>query len=127
MIQLGSIVNSPEFAQAFTILRSVGSFDYNGRWIEGTPIEIPTKGTIVPVQGIALQALAAEADRVSGAMDFYSQTPMYITRGEGDLGLTIPATSDRILWHGSYYRLKSVSDLSNFGFYRATGIRTAGN
>lgn len=56
-----------------------------------------------------------EGDRVTGMMCFYSQQPIHITRPEG--------TSDEIVWKGERYRITFLFPWSDFGYYKAIGVR----
>lgn len=120
MISLDEIIEDPDFAQPFYVYRSTGSF-IDGVWTESTPKRIQMYGVIVVANARELR-MVPEGDRIQGAMDFYSLSPLYVTRTGQSQG-----TSDKILWRGDYYKLLSVRNWIDFGFYSATGERIAGD
>lgn len=123
MINMRRIVHSREWQQSFTVIRSTGDF-VDGRWVEDTPTEIEVRGAIIPMNAIELQQVP-EADRVRGGVKFYTTIQLNVTRGETDT--QVAGTSDRIKWHGDYYRLFSVNDYADYGFYVSSGERVTGN
>lgn len=114
MINVGRIVNSRNFAQTsgFTVYRQTGSWE-RGRWV--------TSETTTQMQGTVTAASSKdliqvpEGDLIKGVMCFYSQQMIFETRPEG--------TSDEIVWQGDRYRVFSVFPWSDFGYYKALGVR----
>jgi len=104
-------------AQSYTVKRTTGSFT-RGRWAADTPTEIEMFGVVTVVNEKELQQIP-EADRITGAMYFFSKDPIYVTR-EG-------AVSDKIYWQGDWYRIFQIAQWPDYGYYRATGVRTTGN
>lgn len=119
MIGVGEIVNDPDFAQAFTIMRSTTSFVLGGVSNNTTPV--PGFGTITVASGNDLDQVP-EGDRVKGAMMFHSTAILYETHADGTPGL-----SDTIVWRGQNYRLITVAPFADWGYYRAIGVRMSGN
>lgn len=117
---LSHVVLHLGYVQTFTVLRSVGGDWVNGRWVEATPTTITMNGVVEVAQEKDLRALP-EGDRVQGMMVFHSPSQMYVTRGGTDQG-----TSDIVVWKGQQWRLKSVWDYSDYGFYKAIGERIIG-
>lgn len=118
MINVGRIVNSKNFAQAFTVFRETGSWQ-NGRWISvETPIQM--SGVITAASPNDLNQVP-EGDRVTGTMCFYSQQEIFETRAN-DPNVK-DGTSDQILWNGYRYRVSSVMPWSDYGYYKAIAVR----
>lgn len=113
------IIEDPDLAQAYTIYRSTGAW-VDGRWVEGTPVRVPAKGTIVVAREKDLRQVP-EGDRVGGMMVFYNKAEIFPTRIT-----TNGATSDKIFWHNDWYKIVSVSPYGDYGFYSAIGERITG-
>jgi len=120
MIQVGDIVNDPDFAQpgGVTIIRTRGSFVAGG-WRANAPISIQSSGTIVPAEAEALEQVP-EGDRVSGSLQFLTTDPIYETLE------SLGAISDKVDWNGQTYRVQSVTPWKDFGFYSAILVRMTG-
>lgn len=120
MIDLSELVDDPDFAQEFTLLRSTGNF-VDGRWVENPKTTVVMTGVITPMSARELQQMP-EADRVIGSINIYTLQPLYTTTGGSP-----QRTSDQILWKGHYYKLFQINDYSDFGFYHSIGQRVTGD
>lgn len=119
MINLTRVVNSPRFAQAFTVNRYTGTFQRGG-YVAAAPTQLPFYG-IVQVATDEDINMVPEGDRVAGMMSFISQQEMYLTdsdRPDGTSGL-----SDRILWNGDMYKIVARRPDVSYGFWKAVGGR----
>ncbi|KPV60719.1 hypothetical protein QJ48_04105 [Paenibacillus sp. A3] len=125
MINVGRIVNSRNFAQlkGFKVYRTTGEW-VRGRFVTTSETPIQFQGTITVANADDLQQVP-EGDRVTGMMCFYSQQPIYITRSEGEHSAA--GISDEIVWQGDRYRIISVNPWQDFGYYKAFGVRMAGD
>lgn len=119
VIQIGDIVLDPDFAQQFTVYRSIGDW-VNGRWTESTPEQIIMTGVISVMNERELQAIP-EGDKVKGAMVFHTTQELFVTRNGQTKG-----TSDKIYWRGDYYRLFNIAPYADYGYFRAAGERITG-
>ncbi len=119
MINLAELIVDPDFAQKFNVYRSTGSF-IKGVWTEGTTTVIEMVGVVTVMSSKDLRQIP-EGDRITGAMTFYAQGELFVTRDGQYLG-----TSDKIYWRGNYYKLFSVSPWVDYGFYSAHGDRILG-
>lgn len=115
MINIAEIVNDPDFAQAFTILRSTGSW-VNGTWTPATS-SLPAFGVVEPASSKDLK-MVPEGDINSEPMSFYSSAPIYTTRNEGT-----PAASDILVWRSQNFRVLNVFEYEDFGYYHAIAVR----
>lgn len=112
MIDVGSIVVDPDFAQPYTVHRKSGAW-VAGRW-EPTEDDLPYFGAIMVATQRDLNMIP-EGDRVSGMMMFFAVKPLNLTSETG--------TSDEITWKNERYRLTAMLPWSDFGFYQAFGVR----
>lgn len=109
-INMADVVNSTEFTQPLTVIRHTG-----GKWIDGDYIEIENTISIKGVVSAASDKdidLTAEGGRVSEYKTVHTTTRLYTTDNEG--------TSDVIIWNGEKYKVMSVMDAGDYGYYRAT-------
>jgi hypothetical protein len=120
MIDVEDVIEDDDLAQDYIIYRSTGSF-VGGRWIEGTPVQVEACGTIYVAKEKDLVQVP-EADRVSGAMVFYNQAVIYLTRNTPSKGI-----SDKIYWDENYWKVVSVGPYKDYGFYKAIAERITGN
>jgi len=54
-------------------------------------------------------------------MNFHTNQALYVSR-EG----TYEGISDKIYWRNNYYKLASVLPYADYGYYKASGVRTKG-
>ena len=118
-ISLTRVANSPAFAQAYTVNRSVGTFQQGGFVFTTTPI--PFYGIIQPATEQDM-AQVPEGDRVTGMLGFISEQPMYRTYVEGQT----EGIGDQIVWRGQNYKVVAVVPWRDFGFSKAIASRQAG-
>lgn len=120
MINLSSVVLDPRFAQTFTVYRNNG--EYNAGRFEEKETPITMTGTISIASDLEIQQIP-EGDRVGGEILIHTNKKIYTTRT--DDGTENEGTSDEIEWHGDRYKIYSVSDYSDYGYYKAIGQRMA--
>lgn len=117
MINLTGVLTSRAFAQPYSIIRSTGAFALGG--FQSSPTTLPAFGPVTVAKEEEL-AQAAEGDRVTGAMTFYSSEPIYETTAQNS------NVSDVLVWNGQRYRVAKVWPYLSYGFYKAVGVRMAG-
>lgn len=128
-LNVSRVVTNPKFAQAFTILRSSGG-DWNddGTWGDVT-VSIDMYGIIQPATPKELKQLP-EGDRVLEVKSFHSIQEMFISHVDG-VDTTDPgynaSISDYTIWNGQQYRLAKRYEWSDFGYYKALGVRVKGD
>jgi hypothetical protein len=133
LVQLGEVVNDPDLAQTFLIQRSTWSW-IKGVWQPGTTTETVVAYGVVSVAEPRDIEMVPEADRVKGMMVFYSSQPIYGTRGvlgfgQGNfdgppgVGGTLPASSDILVWRGLNWRVLSVRQMVDYGYFKAIAVR----
>jgi hypothetical protein len=118
MIDVSEVVNAEEFAQPFGILRGSGVWN-NGVWIsQAAPLQ--GYGVVTVASDTDLEMIP-EGDVVKGAMVFHSQAPIFTTNdfeGNGAGG-----SSDILTWRGRQWRVMTVSEQADYGYYRAIAVR----
>jgi len=120
MIDVSELIGDPDFEQGYTVTRSSGDFGAGG-WKENTPVSIPMNGVITVARFKDLNQVP-EADRVTGAMLFYSTQEIYVTHNDASKG-----TSDVITWNGDDYRIAYIWPYVDYGYWKAYGVRKRGD
>jgi hypothetical protein len=116
-IDMSDIVNAPEWVQEFTIYRGPGSW-LNGVWQPGSaPVLGHGAVTVATPRDIDM---IPEGDKVTGAMVFHSQQPIYGTHADADGN---GASSDIIIWRNHRYRVLQVGPFEDYGYFRAIATR----
>lgn len=118
MLNLSSVILDSRFSGPFKVYRK------SGEWIKGRFIqdekELDMDGVITPAKPKEIEMIP-EGDRVGGEISVYTTQKLYTTHSLDSEDTE--GTSDEIEWHGERYKLYSVKDLSQFGYYSAIGIR----
>ena len=115
MIDLSEVVNDPDLAQPFTILRQSGSFQLGG-WVANEPQPIDAFGAITVATQRMMQ-MVPEGDRVGGEMAFFTANEIYLTSEKRS------GTSDQLVWHDEKYRVIHVAPWMDYGFNIAIAVR----
>lgn len=121
-LNLSDVVNDPDFAQEYHVVRQSGLFGL-GSFIVESVCRIPFWGIIQPATAKDLVQVA-EADRAIGMLGFISERQMYTTHTE-ELGSS-SGLSDTIEWRGHVYKIVSAEPWKDFGFWKAIGSRQSG-
>lgn len=120
LLDLSDVVQSREYTQMITIIRHTG-----GEWIEGDYIE---KEEELTIRGVVSAAdakeinMIPEGDRTSETKVIHSVSRIYTTR-LGTRENSESGTSDIIIWNGNKYKVMSVQDTSDYGYWRATIVK----
>lgn len=117
MINVEEVVNDPDVSESFTILRSTGSW-LNGVWQPNNTQQIAGYGPVQPLSAKELEMIP-EGDRATEHRAFWSAEIIYTTRATDGQG----RSSDILLWNGLQYRVLSVMQQQDFGYYRAIAVR----
>ena|SRR6185312_15402673 len=123
MIQIGSVVDDPAFAQPrpFIVHRSTGYFGLGG-W-QNTVSDIEMTGTIQPASAKDLQQVP-QGDRVTGIIAIWSQQQIYTTHDTNSV--ETPGVSDIIEWQGDKYRVQSSVPWVDAGYWKVIAVRMSG-
>lgn len=121
MINISEIIDDPDFAQAFTLVRSVGTYTL-GRFVY-TTTTLNRYGVILPMTSKEITQLAT-GDALQGYIKVFCLDPIYTTRLDtaGDGG----GLSDEIVWQGENHKVLSVQQYSDFGYWQASCVRKRG-
>ena len=120
MINIAELITDPDFAQSYTVVRSVGGW-VQGRFVK-TEQSLLFTGPIIAANQKEVNMLP-EGDRVAGMMVFYTtaDNPFLMSRVEGEEGL-----SDQPIWRGDRYKLLQVYQYDDYGYQKAIGHRIGG-
>lgn len=116
---IAEIVNDPDFAQTFTIVRSQGGQWILGRWQE-SKVSIQAWGAIQPPEPEELEQIP-EGDRMLGVVAIWVTQRIYKTN-VNDTG----ALSDQVIWLGENYRVYLVYPWDDYGYQKALAVRMSG-
>lgn len=122
-LDLSEIVCDGDLGQPFNIIRTTGAFGLGG-WTANAPVNIAAFGIACPATDEELRMIP-EGDRVEGSHFFASSTPIYKTRSDQNNPAN-SGISDQIAWNGQLYRIMSVGQWMDSGFYWAIGVREFG-
>lgn len=120
MIDVSEVVNDPDLAQAFTILRNSGSW-LNGVWQSGNTTPVQGFGVISPATSRDIKMLP-EGDQTGELRVFHSAQPIYVTNANDAVDST-GQSSDILCWRGDNFRVLNVKHEEDYGYYRAIGSR----
>lgn len=120
MIDLSLVVLDSRFAQSFTVHRKSGK--WNAGRFEQLEIPIVMSGTIGIASDQEINQIP-EGDRVGGEILIHTKEKIFITRTDEVEDKS--GTSDELEWHGDRYKIYSVSDYSDYGYYKSIGQRMA--
>jgi hypothetical protein len=121
LVNVEEVMNDPDLAQPFTILRSTQGAFLNGVW-QNTPDEIQSYGPIRPASSREISMLP-EGDRVGEIKAFWSSQPIYGTRATQAKG----ESSDILKWNNLYYRVLQVVQSQDYGFWKGLAVRMKAN
>lgn len=112
LINVGELIDDPDFAQAFTITRRSGNWE-NGRFI---PVEttIQASGIISPKDTSELD-LAPDGSMIRGRIKVWTHTQLYITIQDTPAGESY--ISDEVNWQGNQYLVILDNNYSDYGYY----------
>lgn len=118
MINVGHVITSRMLgAQVVRVTRRSGGW-VNGVFAETEHKELGIYGIVTIAQPKDL-ALVPEGDRATGGIKVLTKEKLLQTRNDG--------FGDIVTWHGARYKVSTVSDDSNYGFYRSVCTRLEGD
>lgn len=120
MIDVSEVVNDPDLAQAFTILRNSGSW-LNGVWQSGNTTQVQSYGVISPATSRDIKVLP-EGDQTGELRVFHGADPIYVTNANDAVDST-GQSSDILIWRGDQFRVLQVKYEQDYGYYRAIATR----
>lgn len=133
MINISEIVNDPDFAQQFYVLRSSGVFALGG--FQDTKTTISMYGVIEIATENELQLLS-EGDRVSGAISVHTSTALYLSNNVGDafeqsygksgFGSLNNSESDIVQWRNQQWKCVKQYKWIDFGYFKTIAVRMSG-
>jgi len=115
MINVAELIHDPDFCIQFKRIREIGQ-NVGGRWVKQEDLKTIT-GVVSGVSGKDLEILP-EGVRVKSLKTFYSLDEL---RVEGE-----KTTPDICEYKGCRYRLIQGFDYSDYGYYKAIGVKIGG-
>ena len=106
--------------EAVKVLRSTGGAYGPGGWSE-TKTTLNLRGVVTAPDGEELN-MVPEADRVKGAILFYSPERLHETSNTP----RFQGTSDQLVWEGQSYRVMKLWPYHSRGFYKVLAVRMSG-
>lgn len=119
MIQVDEILNDPDLCSQFQIVRTTGANGIGG-WIKNEPTTITTIGAVRNSSGGEIEMIP-EADQVHEPLTFRTVEPMFTTSVQNS------ATSDVLVFRGDRYRVLSVKNYVEQGYWQAVATRMIGD
>ena len=117
---LKAICDDPLLSQNVTIIRSQGGQFGSGGFKPAAPVNIPARGVLEIADSKRMQ-MVPEGDRITGSIEFITKTRVYTTSE------ALEGISDQIQWRGNMYRVTTVAQWGDFGFWSATLVRMTGS
>ena len=118
-IDLSEIVNDADLAESYTVSRSTGGTFVAGGW-QDTKTVLQCYGVVSVATAEDLE-MVPEGDRVTGMMAFWASVQLFETHVSGT-----PGISDVITWEGFEYRIITVRNYSNRGYWKVLAARLLG-
>lgn len=115
MIDVSELMYDPDFSTTFQLIRK------KGEWVDGRWVEMEKTSSVVGiVMGVNKKdlELMPEGDRLNEMRAFYCEKELQVTGDE--------TTSDICEYKGKRYRLIYGFDYSDFGYYKAIGVKLGG-
>lgn len=122
MLNVSELINDPDFCQTFTVTRNAGTWT-NGRFVT-TSSTLSMTGVITQMTPFQINQLP-EQDRVSGSINIYTLEKLKATELDQSTGVD-GSLGDEVTWKGEQYKVIAPQDRSDFGYYKAHGIRKRG-
>ena len=119
VIDLSEVINDPDMAETFTILRTTGQFAAGG-FVRNAPATLNTYGVVSVATAKDIDALP-EGDHINEVRAFWTVDPLYVTNDANS------EVSDILVWQGTQYRILTEPDYNNRGYYKALATRMVGN
>lgn len=110
---LSDVVNDPDLAESFTIMRSTATRFDDGDATPNSSTEIPAIGSVQSTPGNMLEMLP-EGDRDRQSIVIYTATQLLLGADDGSGTIQL---KDQIVWKGTAYSLVRAQDWSSYGYY----------
>jgi hypothetical protein len=121
LLSVAEVIPDPDFCQNFIIHRLNGDWNDAGLFI-GVDTPIYTTGVIVP-QKTRDMIQTPQGDQIQGSIDVYTNTPIFTTATREDDS----KISDEVEWRNERYKILSVENFADFGYYHAVAVYKRGD
>lgn len=121
LLSVAEIIPDPDFSQSFKINRLTGEFNDNGLF-ETTTQTLYVTGIITPMKTRDMVQMNT-GDQIEGFINIYTNSAIYTTAlVNEDSG----RLSDEIEWRNDSYKIMSVENFADFGYYHAVAVLKRG-
>lgn len=117
LLDLSDIVVSPEFCQTITVIKHSNGRYENGIYIEDEE-ELTMVGVVSATDEKELQQIP-EGDRTKSTKTIHVTEELTLSEGNSSK----KRSSDLIKYNGNIYRIISLQDASDYGYYKAIVTR----
>lgn len=117
-INVKRVLSNPKFNTSFTVYRKSGDW-LHGKW-SGHESSIVLRGVIINASPKEVE-MFPEGDRIINAITIYTKSEIYTSRG------ATGGISDDIEWNGRRYKVMTVNNYSDYGYFKAVAIYTGGD
>lgn len=119
LLDVSEVLLTPEFMQTVKVIRKYGGYWDKGEYKQ-EEVEMYYDMLVLPVNAKEINMIP-EADRMKDAKTFHCLKELYLTSDDKET-----RTSDVVEWKCKQYKLISVSDYSDYGYYKAFGVQMRG-
>ena len=124
-LKVKRVMRSNMLKQTFIVHRKIGRWEA-GRFIQDKEMHLPFIGVVENLNPKEVIPTPA-GDKIAGQMAFYSNNAMYTTHAYEYPDTNASGTSDEIEWQGDRYRILTVNDYSDYGYYMALAVYMEGD
>ena len=122
-LNVGRIVNDPDFNQVFLINRTTGN------WVDGVFVtsvnQLRYSGVILPNTSQEM-VQTPYGDSIKGFINIYTECVLYPTHLSSSALTDVNRLSDEIQWHEQAWKILTVNNFNDFGYYHAVAVRKRG-
>lgn len=121
-INVKRVLSNPRFNMSFTVWRKSGLF-VKGKWFDQES-SIPFRGVIINASPKEVE-MFPEGDRIINAINVYTKNEIYTSHGPD--AQNKKGISDEIEWNGKRYKVMTVNNYSDYGYYKTIAVYTGGD
>ena len=120
LLNLSEALLSPEFLQTVKVYRNIGGYWEKGKFIQEE--QVFREEMVVCTASDKEIEMLPEGDRIKDAKTFHCLKELFITQDEENSS----RTSDMLEWKGHRYKIITLTDNSDYGYYKAYAVKVRG-
>lgn len=121
LLNVSEVLLSPEFMQPVRVFRQREGFFEKGKFVQRE--EIYRFDMLVCAVSEKELEMIPEGDRIKDSKSFHCLKELFTTQ---DIEDGEARTSDMLEWKKNRYKIVSVNDNSDYGYYKAYGVKVRG-